>query len=117
LLTDLHGHVDTGATFLIGARSPEVLKACRRAPAVRRHAARSSGGAGVGVPVGHHSITSSARARSEGGIVRPSLAAVFRLIGSGNLVGNSTGTCAACAPLRRRSTRPAARSNSSMSGP
>jgi len=35
----------------------------------------------------HHSITSSARSRIEGGIVRPSALAVFRLTTSWNLVG------------------------------
>ena len=39
----------------------------------------------------HHSITSSARARSVGGIVTPIMEATFRLMISSSLVGNSTG--------------------------
>src|SRR5258707_14107830 len=45
-----------------------------------------------------HSITSSARASSDGGTVRPSALAVFRLITSSNLVGCSTGRSAASRP-------------------
>src|SRR5262249_21240963 len=41
-----------------------------------------------------HSITSSARARSEGGISRPSALAVLRLIASSYLVGACTGRSA-----------------------
>ena len=47
-----------------------------------------------------HSITSSARARIDGGIVRPSALAVLRLITSSNLVGCSTGKSAGLAPER-----------------
>jgi hypothetical protein len=39
-----------------------------------------------------HSITSSARASSVGGMVRPIALAVVRLITSSNLVGACTGT-------------------------
>src|SRR5260370_11267029 len=46
-----------------------------------------------------HSITSSARASSVGGIVRPSALAVLRLITSSNRVGCSTGGAAALAAL------------------
>ena len=46
-----------------------------------------------------HSITSSARARSEGGIVRPSALAVLKLMTNSSLVGNSTGKSLAFAPL------------------
>src|SRR6516165_2783858 len=48
----------------------------------------------------HHSITSSARASSVGGISRPSALAVFRLITSSNLAGCWTGRSAGFAPLR-----------------
>src|SRR4030088_281830 len=41
-----------------------------------------------------HSITSSARARIVGGIVRPSDLEVFRLMTSWNFVGSSTGRSA-----------------------
>src|SRR5450759_5124293 len=50
-----------------------------------------------------HSITSSARARSIGGTVRPSAFAVLRLITSSNLVGCWTGSSPGLAPLRIRS--------------
>jgi ABC-type uncharacterized transport system substrate-binding protein len=47
-----------------------------------------------------HSITSSARASSVGGISRPSALAVLRLITSSYLVGCWTGSSAGLAPLR-----------------
>ena len=51
-----------------------------------------------------YSITSSARARIEGGTVRPSAFAVFKLNTSSNLVGCSIGRSAGFAPLRILST-------------
>ena len=48
----------------------------------------------------HHSITSSARTKSVGGIVNPSALAVFRLITSSNLLLCWTGRSAGLAPLR-----------------
>src|SRR5262249_14165407 len=51
-----------------------------------------------------HSITSSARASSMGGISRPSAFAVFRLMTSSNLVGACTGKSATLSPFRMRST-------------
>src|SRR5215472_554073 len=51
-----------------------------------------------------HSITSSARASSVGGMSRPSVLAVLRLITSSYLVGACTGRSAGFAPLRIRST-------------
>src|SRR5215208_4687668 len=51
-----------------------------------------------------HSITSSARARSVGGIVRPRAFAVLRLTTSSYLVGACTGRFAGFSPLRMRST-------------
>ena len=53
---------------------------------------------------GAHSITSSARARSDGGTSRPSALAVLRLMISSNLVGACTGRSAGFSPLRMRST-------------
>src|SRR5215468_1052749 len=47
-----------------------------------------------------YSITSSARASSDGGTVRPSALAVLRLITSSNLVGCSTGRSDGLAPSR-----------------
>jgi hypothetical protein len=65
-----------------------------------------------------HSITSSARASSVGGMSRPSAFAVLRLITSSNLVGACTGRSAGFSPLRMRSTYDAARRSWSMkSGP
>src|SRR4051794_2771544 len=51
-----------------------------------------------------HSITSSARASSVGGISRPSTLAVVRLMMRSNLVGCSTGMSAGFAPRRILST-------------
>ena len=51
-----------------------------------------------------HSITSSARASSDGGTVRPSALAVLRLITSSYVVGAWTGISAGFSPLRMRST-------------
>jgi len=47
-----------------------------------------------------YSITSSARASSDGGIVRPSALAVLMLMMSSNLVGCSTGRSEGVAPFR-----------------
>src|SRR5262249_27541884 len=47
-----------------------------------------------------HSITSSAKAISLSGILRPRALAVVRLITSSNLVGCTTGRSAGLAPLR-----------------
>src|SRR5512138_2571457 len=51
-----------------------------------------------------HSITSSARARSDGGISRPSALAALRLTTSSYFVGACTGRSAGFSPLRIRST-------------
>src|SRR5262245_61084131 len=56
-----------------------------------------------------HSITSSARASSEGGTVRPSALATLTLTTSSNLVDCSTGRSAGFAPFRILSTKVAAR--------
>ena len=50
----------------------------------------------------HHSITSSARASSVGGTVRPSALAVLRLITSSNVVGCMTGKSSGRSPRRIR---------------
>src|SRR3984893_2147013 len=47
-----------------------------------------------------HSMTSSARARIDGGTERPSALAVLRLITSSNVVGCCIGRSAGLAPLR-----------------
>jgi hypothetical protein len=51
-----------------------------------------------------YSITSSARASSDGGTSRPSAVAVFRLITSSYLVGFCTGKSAVFSPFRMRLT-------------
>src|SRR5262249_60796282 len=51
-----------------------------------------------------HSITSSARASSVGGMVRPSALAVARLMTSSYFVGACTGRSAGLSPLKMRST-------------
>src|SRR5262249_47427876 len=56
-----------------------------------------------------HSITSSARASSVGGTVRPSALAVVRFTTKSNLVGCSTGRSAGFAPRRTLFTTSAAR--------
>src|SRR5262245_26641257 len=56
------------------------------------------------VTASNHSITSSARASSDGGTSRPRALAVLRLITSSYLVGACTGRSAGFSPLRMRST-------------
>src|SRR5215475_10572678 len=51
-----------------------------------------------------HSITSSAMASTPGGMVRPSVLAVLRLMTNSNLVGCSTGKSAGLAPFSILST-------------
>src|SRR5262245_46523254 len=58
-----------------------------------------------------HSITSSARARSDGGTLRPSALAVVRLMVKSNVVGCSTGMSAGLVPCKTLSTSSAARRN------
>ena len=50
----------------------------------------------------HHSITASAVVNSDGGMVRPSVFAVFRLITNSNFAGCTTGISAGFSPLRIR---------------
>ena len=57
----------------------------------------------------HYSITWSARASIELGILMPSALAVFMLITNSNLVGCSTGKSEGFAPLNILSTKTAAR--------
>src|SRR5258707_11093216 len=56
-----------------------------------------------------HSITSSAPARTDGGIVNPSVLAAARFTTNSNTVGCSTASSDGFAPLRMRSTYMAAR--------
>src|SRR5262249_52999487 len=65
-----------------------------------------------------YSITSSARASTDGGMVRPRALAVLRLMTSSNFVGCSTGRSAGLAPLRILPTRkPVCRHVSRRLGP
>src|SRR5262249_47403686 len=61
-----------------------------------------------------HSITSSARASSVGGISKPKTLAVFRLTTNSNLVPCCTGRSAGFAPLRILSTKLAERYHMSL---
>src|SRR6516162_5234556 len=78
-------------------RHGRLLRARRERPRGRRAEQRDE-------IASDHSITSSARASSVGGIVRPSARAVTRLITKSNLVGCSTGRSAGLAPRRILST-------------
>src|SRR6266481_2887416 len=66
-------------------------------PGIDRHRRLSLQTLGVSLP---YSITTSARARIDGGTVRPSALAVLRLITSSNIVGCCTGRSAGLAPFR-----------------
>jgi hypothetical protein len=56
-----------------------------------------------------YSINSSARSRSDSGMVSPIASAALRLMTSSNLVGNSTGSSLTLVPRRMRSTKYAVR--------
>jgi hypothetical protein len=75
------------------------LPSCGKRPCDRCRAEHSDELAAL-----HHSITSSARASSVVGTVKPSAWAAFRLTTSSYLVGACTGRSAGFAPLRMRST-------------
>src|SRR5712691_1084188 len=75
---------------LLRARRPNYRRRGRRATEKRDELAAP------------HSITSSARASSEGGTSSPSAFAVLRLITSSYLVGACTGRSAGLSPLRMR---------------
>src|SRR5947207_15744258 len=67
--------------------------------------ARPASGHAAAPPISaNHSITSSARARTESGISSPSVFAVLRLITSSYLVGACTGRSAGFSPFRMRLT-------------
>ena len=81
---------------------------CRRAPPRIYHSRRGRDLRHVAAlrwdTLERYSITSSARASSVGGTVRPSTLAVIRLTTRSNLVGCSTGRSAGFAPRRILST-------------
>ena len=82
-----------------------------RAASARGCCARAASGHAAAAPPSsvmnsrrYHSITSSARTSIDGGMSRPSALAVFRLRTVSYLVGACTGSSAALAPRRMRST-------------
>src|SRR5262245_23214327 len=79
-------------------RQRRLLRARRERPRRRRAAEQRDEFASP------HSITSSARASSDGGTVRPSALAVVRLMTRSNLIGCSTGMSPGLAPRRILST-------------
>src|SRR5262245_16238803 len=83
-------------------RHLRLLCACCHRP--RQHRAANQRDEVAASDLRGHSITSSARASSVGGTVRPSDLAVLRLITSSNLVGCTTGRSAGFSPLRMRPT-------------
>src|SRR5262249_60414025 len=78
-----------------------LLRACRERPCCRRSTEQ------LDELAPSHSITSSARASSVGGMVRPIALAVVRLMTSSNLVGCSTEISAGFPPRKILSTSPA----------
>src|SRR5262249_35208016 len=91
-----HQHADA-------SHRPGLLRARRERPCRRRAAEERDEFAPS------HSITSSARAISVGGMARPIALAVIRLTISSNLVGCSTGISEGFVPRRILSTNSAAR--------
>src|SRR4029079_14875618 len=83
-----------------------LLRVCRERPRSRTTDQRDE----LAPP---HSITSSARARNDSGIVRPSAFAVLRLMIKSNRVDCSTGISPAFVPRRILSTKSADRLNRS----
>src|SRR5262249_13374496 len=89
-------HLRSGRAEISHHRHRRLLRARRERPCGRRAAEQRDERAPL------HSITSSARAMSVGGISRPSAFAVLRLITSSNLIGAWTGRSAGFSPLRMR---------------
>src|SRR5262249_24422016 len=106
LLQRLNKCCEIGLRFTIGfvpphqyadaPHSPALLRARREPPRRRRAAEQRDELALV------HSMTSSARASSVGGISMPRPLAVCRLMTSSNFVGSVTGRSAGFSPLRIR---------------
>src|SRR5262249_7930693 len=90
--------IEVGACQQTDQRYCSLLRAHRERPRTRRAAEQR------GELAPPHSIPSSARASSVGGISRPSAFAVFKLMTSSYFVGCCTGRSAAFSPLRMRST-------------
>src|SRR5262245_61090696 len=106
-LQPLHERREAGLTFRIArgqrmehAYAPYPLALLRaRGERPRR---RSAAEQGDEVAPPHHSITSSARARSVAGTSMPSVFAVCRLMTNSNLVARNTGMSAGFSPFRMR---------------
>src|SRR5262249_58729885 len=94
----MRGIVGTAGIELTDHRHRRLLRVRRERPSGSRAADKRDEFAPF------HSITSSARASSVGGISRPSALAVLRLMTSSNLVGCCTGRSAGFSPLLMRST-------------
>src|SRR5262245_28523704 len=88
----------------VQAREVPASETARAHHAARRRGCVAARGAKQGdeLAAPNHSITSSARASSVGGISRPSALAVARLMTNSNLVGCITGRSDGLAPLRMR---------------
>jgi hypothetical protein len=87
-------------TPLDGAASYRPVSVTYWLSEIRHLAVLTSNFRDLSEPVSAYSITSSARARSVCGTVRPSAFAVLRLITSSNVVGCWTGRSAGLEPLR-----------------
>src|SRR5262249_125355 len=88
---------------IVSAQPDEHTDAPHLLAALRARRERPGGGGGAEQRdecAALHSITSSARASSAGGISSPSARAVTRLMTNSNLVGCTTGRSAGLAPLR-----------------
>src|SRR5262249_50445119 len=88
-----HQHADTALTLAL-------LRTRRERPRRRRAASERDELAALNART--HSITSSARASTVGGISRPSAFAVLRLITNSNLVGSWTGRSPGFSPFSMR---------------
>ena len=106
LLQPLHEGRDAGLRFrLIGRRVHQHANATHSLGLLRARRERPSGCRAADERdelAPPHSITSSARATSIGGISRPKIFAVCRLMTNSNLVDCSTGSSAGLAPRRMR---------------
>src|SRR6516162_5726246 len=108
LLETLQERAEAGLKFpIVRSRGQENANESRLLALLRAHRERPRGSRAAEqrhelAPL--HSITSSARASTAGGISRPSAFAVLRLMTSSYFVGACTGRSAGFSPLRMRST-------------
>ena len=92
------------AISCLGAFRPPAARARGEVRHCRQPKTCTTSGREQSQQTARYSITSSARASSDGGTSRPSALAVLRLITSSYLVGACTGRSAGFSPLRMRST-------------